>query len=50
MNWTSGALFTDEEGAAFDKKEAAEKVRLAALRENLLLPLVYIDVEIKVRS
>ena len=48
MNWTSGVLYSDEEAAAFDAKEARDAARLTALRINESLPLVYFDIEIKV--
>ena len=35
--------------ARFDAAETKEAARLAALRANELLPLVFLDVEIKVR-
>ena len=52
VKWTSGALYTAKEAADFRGKVAAaamtEEQRLAALRADERLPLVYLDVTIKV--
>ena len=50
INWTSGALFSDAAGADFDFEEMKDAARLAELRDNQLLPLVYLDVEVKVHT
>ncbi len=53
MKWTSGALYSAKEAADFRAKVAAaamtEEQRLAALHADERLPLVYMDVTIKVR-
>ena len=54
VKWTSGALYFAAEAADFRAKVAAaamtEEQRLAALRADERLPLVFLDVTIKVRS
>ncbi len=44
--WTSGAVYTEAQRAAADKiiadRDAAEAARLAALRGNESVPLVYL--------
>lgn len=51
--WTSGAVYIASERAATEKRiaaeNAAEKQRLLDLKNNQHLPLVFMDVEIKVR-
>ena len=53
VKWTSGALYSAKEAAEFKAKVAAaamtEEQRLAALRADERLPLVFLDVTIKVR-
>lgn len=50
VNWTSGAVYTPAEGAAMratvDAAEAATAARLAELRDDESLPLVFLDAEI----
>jgi len=52
VKWTSGALYSAKEAAEFRAKVAAaamtEEQRLAALRADQRLPLVFLDVTIKV--
>ena len=53
VKWTSGALYTAKEAEEFRAKVAkaamTEEQRLVALRADERLPLVYLDVTIKVR-
>jgi peptidyl-prolyl isomerase D len=44
VRWTSGALFDDAE---LGRQRAAEAARLAALRDDADLPLVWLDVSVK---
>ena len=50
--WTSGSLYTESEAQAAlrasDAVEAKEAARLAKLKDNKALPLVFLDVEIQV--
>ena len=54
VKWTSGVLYSAKEAAEFRAKVTAaamtEEQRLAALRADERLPLVFLDVTIKVRS
>jgi len=48
--WTSGVVYSDADKAAADAVAAAEEAeetkRLAALKNNATLPLLYFDVEV----
>ena len=52
MKWTSGALYSAKQAADFRAKVAAaamtDEQRLAALRADERLPLVFLEVTIKV--
>lgn len=52
VTWTSGSLYTASEAVAalslLEAAESREAARLAKLKDNKELPLVFLDVEIKV--